>query len=74
MSYRAVFWFTACFLLLCGTIAAIVFRSGPLRTDPDAAPSTGALTPAPDVPVRLIARPVALTCRRTFLSDRAAGG
>jgi EmrB/QacA subfamily drug resistance transporter len=38
-SYHTVFWWSAGFLLLCGLVSGIVFRSGPLETDPDAAPT-----------------------------------
>jgi EmrB/QacA subfamily drug resistance transporter len=37
-SYHTVFWWSAGFLVVCAVLAAVLFRSGPLRTDPDAAP------------------------------------
>lgn len=38
-SYHTVFWWSAGFLLACAVLAAVLFRSGPLETDPDAAPA-----------------------------------
>ena len=37
-SYHTVFWWSAGFLLLCAVLSAVLFRSGPLHVDPDAAP------------------------------------
>jgi EmrB/QacA subfamily drug resistance transporter len=37
-SYHTVFWWSAGFLLLCAALSAVLFRSGPLQVDPDAAP------------------------------------
>ncbi len=37
-SYHTVFWWAAGFLALCAVLAAVLFRSGPLEVDPDAAP------------------------------------
>ena len=36
-SYHTVFWWSAGFLILCAVVSAVVFRSGPLKVDPDAA-------------------------------------
>jgi EmrB/QacA subfamily drug resistance transporter len=35
-SYHTVFWWSAAFFLLCATVSAVLFRTGPLDTDPDA--------------------------------------
>ena len=37
-SYHTVFWWSAAFLAACAVLAAVLFRSGPLQDDPDAAP------------------------------------
>ncbi|AGZ41665.1 MFS transporter [Actinoplanes friuliensis] len=37
-SYHTVFWWSAGFFLVCAVVAAVVFRTGPLEVDPDAAP------------------------------------
>ena len=37
-SYHTVFWWSAGFLAVCAVLAAVLFRSGPLDVDPDAAP------------------------------------
>ncbi|MFC4042525.1 DHA2 family efflux MFS transporter permease subunit [Dactylosporangium siamense] len=35
-SYHTVFWWSAGFFLLCATVSAVLFRTGPLDVDPDA--------------------------------------
>jgi EmrB/QacA subfamily drug resistance transporter len=37
-SYQTVFWWSSGFLAVCAVLAAVLFRSGPLQVDPDAAP------------------------------------
>lgn len=37
-SYHTVFWWSTAFLVACALLAAVLFRSGPLQVDPDAAP------------------------------------
>lgn len=37
-SYHVVFWWSAAFFVACAVVSALLFRSGPLRIDPDAAP------------------------------------
>jgi hypothetical protein len=37
-SYHVVFWWSAGFFVACAAVAALLFRSGPLQVDPDAAP------------------------------------
>ncbi len=37
-SYHTVFWWSAAFLVACAVLAALLFRSGPIQVDPDAAP------------------------------------
>lgn len=38
-SYHTVFWWSAAFFGVCAVVAAVLFRSGPLQVDPDAAPA-----------------------------------
>ena len=37
-SYHTVFWWSAGFFVVCAVVAAVLFRSGPLQVDPEAAP------------------------------------
>ncbi|MCW2778400.1 MAG: multidrug transporter [Frankiales bacterium] len=37
-SYHTVFWWSAGFMVLCAVLSGVLFRSGPLDVDPDAAP------------------------------------
>jgi EmrB/QacA subfamily drug resistance transporter len=37
-SYHVVFWWSAAFFVACAAVSAVLFRSGPLQVDPDAAP------------------------------------
>ena len=38
-SYHVVFWWSTGFFVACAVVSALLFRSGPLRVDPDAAPA-----------------------------------
>jgi hypothetical protein len=38
-SYHVVFWWSAGFFVACAAVSALLFRSGPLQVDPDAAPA-----------------------------------
>ena len=38
-SYHVVFWWSAGFFVVCAAVSAVLFRSGPLQVDPDAAPA-----------------------------------